>query len=416
MPTGGGSAGGPSRWPKPSARVRELIRRGAQLALSVPPEWLDELDTATLAASTKIVSEDPVLAAGLRRLNRSNLVHWASANVRAPGEPVAPNLGEETLSLARDFVRRGVGEVALDAYRTGQNAAWSRWMSIAFELTSDVGELRELLDVSSRSIADFIDATSRATAEWIEAERAGLLRGTHAERREVVALVLDGAPVAPANASRRLGYRLDRVHRAAVIWSDEREPKLAELEAIAEGFALAASTASPLVVVATGGTLWVWADATNALDVADVGRMLRARGSLRIAIGSVGEGVDGFRRSHFDALTAQRLVARVGSDERVVQFDDVRLVSLATHDFDGAEDFVKHTLGRLEAEGAEVRATLLAFLREGCNASRAAKRIHTHRNTLLRRLARAEELLPRPLAEHRIDVAVALEIVRWRAG
>jgi DNA-binding PucR family transcriptional regulator len=54
------------------------------------------------------------------------------------------------------------------------------------------------------------------------------------------------------------------------------------------------------------------------------------------------------------------------------------------------------------------------FVAEQCNASRAATRLYTHRNTLLRRLARAERLLPRPLAEASVDVAVALDVVRWR--
>jgi DNA-binding PucR family transcriptional regulator len=51
---------------------------------------------------------------------------------------------------------------------------------------------------------------------------------------------------------------------------------------------------------------------------------------------------------------------------------------------------------------------------EQCNASRAATRLYTHRNTLLRRLARADELLPHPLAECSVNVAVALNVLRWR--
>ncbi|MDT5184257.1 MAG: hypothetical protein QOJ20_2428 [Mycobacterium sp.] len=50
------------------------------------------------------------------------------------------------------------------------------------------------------------------------------------------------------------------------------------------------------------------------------------------------------------------------------------------------------------------------------SASRAAARLYTHRNTLLRRLARADELLPRPLAESSVSVAVALGVLRWRGN
>ena len=85
------------------------------------------------------LADDPVLNAATRRSTRANLLHWAAANVSDPGAPVPANLGPEPLGIARDLVRRGLNESALQAYRVGQNVAWQRWMSIAFGLTSDPG-------------------------------------------------------------------------------------------------------------------------------------------------------------------------------------------------------------------------------------------------------------------------------------
>ncbi|MFU6668749.1 helix-turn-helix domain-containing protein [Pseudomonas aeruginosa] len=42
-----------------------------------------------------------------------------------------------------------------------------------------------------------------------------------------------------------------------------------------------------------------------------------------------------------------------------------------------------------------------------------APALGTHRNTLLRRLERAQDLLPVRLADHRIQIAAALELVIW---
>ena len=61
-------------------------------------------------------------------------------------------------------MRRGLDDDALHAYRIGQNVAWRRWMAIAFELTSDPDELRELLDVTARSIFTFVDETIAAAS------------------------------------------------------------------------------------------------------------------------------------------------------------------------------------------------------------------------------------------------------------
>jgi DNA-binding PucR family transcriptional regulator len=135
---------------------------------------------------------------------------------------------------------------------------------------------------------------------------------------------------------------------------------------------------------------------------------------VHLALGSLGRGLEGFRRSHLDALTAQRMLSRLQSRERVVSFDAVRLVSLVTQDPQAAQAFVQHTLGELASGSPELQSALRVFLNTGCNASRAADLLRTHRNTLLRRLTRAEALLPRPLEGQHVHVAVALEVLRWQ--
>ncbi|MFI9772576.1 PucR family transcriptional regulator [Streptomyces sp. NPDC052415] len=398
-------------WDPPSARVRELIRQGAEIALHPKPEWLAELDAATLSGHEQI-STDPVLSAGARRTNRSNLLFWAASNVRAPGEPVPANDTDAPLVIARDLVRRGLDESTLDAYRVGQGVALRVWTQIACSLTDDTEELRELLDVSLRSISAFVDGTVAAIAARMRLERAELTRGTHAERREVVALLLEGAPITWQRAQERLGYALQQTHTAAVVWTDAPEPDVHQLDRAADALASAADQAPPLSILAGGATRWVWIHGRP--DAGHVQAVLDRLPAVRIALGSTGAGIDGFRRSHLDALTAQQMLARLSSAQRLASYDDVELVALVTRNPEHADRFVLRTLGDLATAPAEVTEAVRVFLAEQCNASRAATRLFTHRNTLLRRLARADELLPRPLSAHPLNVAAALEILRWR--
>jgi DNA-binding PucR family transcriptional regulator len=398
-------------WKRPSARVRELIRQCAQIIVNAPPEWLDELDSAVLGANPAIAA-DPELAGAVSRSNQANLYFWATANVRDPGAPVPPNAGPEPMTVARELVRRGLDTFALDAYRVGEGVAWRRLMEIAFELTSDPAELHEFLDVCSRSISAFVDATLAAIAAQIDLERDELTRGTHAERRETVALILDGAPIPCRRAEGRLGYALTGSHTAAVIWTDDPSGNLARLDAAAEAFGHAAGAARVLSVLASAATRWIWVAGTVDTDV--LLRSIRGTADVRIAIGPTANGVDGFRRSHFDAITTQQLMARLHSPQQIALFTDVQLVALITADTDRAAEFVKHALGDLESAETELQDTVRTFVASQCNASRAAQRLYTHRNTLLRRLARADELLPRPLADSSVEIAVALDVLRWR--
>ncbi|HTZ15300.1 MAG TPA: PucR family transcriptional regulator [Mycobacterium sp.] len=404
-------------WERPSKRVCELIQLGAKMVLDAPEDPpLNELNKATLTPEyMQTVAGDPVLAEAVRQSNRSNRLHWAAANISHPGEPVQPNLGPESLTIARYLIRRGLDEsTAVDAYRIGQNVAWRAWMQIAFLLTSDVDELQELLDVSARSIASFIDATVAGIYHQLQIERDALTRGTHAEHREIVALILDGAPITRQHAENRLGYRLGQSHTAAVIWGDESNTNLSDLDRAVEAMARNADGRRPLSVLAGATTRWVWLPGTDGPDLAGVASAVSHLPGVRVAVGPSAPGIEGFRRSHFDAITTQRMVVRLGSTQRVVSFTDVELIALITADPERADRFIKHALGDFESADAELQRTVLTFVREQCNASRAAARLFTHRNTLLRRLARADELLPQPLKDASVHVAVALEALRWR--
>ena len=400
-------------WDPPSPAVAGLIRTGASLLLAAPEEVFAEVDAATLADPEHPIATDPVLAAAVRRTNRANLVHWAQANVRDPGARVAPNIVPEVLTVARDLVRRGLDGTALDAYRTGQNVAWRVWMARAFALTSDPEELRELLDVTARSIFSFVDETLAGIAAQVERERDSLTRGTHAERLEVVTLILEGAPITIDRASTRLHYALDRRHTAAIIWSEAPRPDQGVLEEVAEALARSAGARRPFTVVASASSLWAWVPGDTGPDVDAIRAVVDGQPEARVALGPTAPGIEGFRRSHLDALATQRLLHRTPADVRMATYDEVQVVALATQDEERAHEFVERTLGELAAAGPELRETLRTYLREDSNASQAAKVLFTHRNTVLNRLARAQGMLPAPLAGRGLQVALALEIVRW---
>ncbi|MGY1736064.1 PucR family transcriptional regulator [Geodermatophilus sp. SYSU D00684] len=404
-------------WPAVSPRTRELFRRGAEVALDPRADWIEELHRASLGTERmRPVAEDPVLAAATRRANLANLLHWAAANVQHPGRRVPANTGGEVLDTARDLVRRGLDQSGLDAYRTAQGVAWRRWMEICFELTGDPAELRELLDVSALSITTFIDDTVAALSERMAAERAELTRGAHAERRATVTLLLEGAPIGRARAEAQLGYGLTGPHTAAVVWTGSGSAAPGQLEAAAEAVMRAAGATRRLTVVASAAALWVWLPVGTAPRAAELAGPLAAHPDVRVAVGRPGGDVDGFRRSHLDAATAQRMLARLTSPQQVARFEDVQLVSLLTTEPTQLEEFLAGTLGRLATADADTRQAVLTYVRELGNASRTAERLYTHRNTVLRRLARADELLPRPLAENVLGVAAALEVLRWRGA
>jgi DNA-binding PucR family transcriptional regulator len=395
--------------------IHELIRAGATMIVNDPQPWLEEISAAALSAPNMTeVADDPVLAAALVRVIRSNVLHWAAEMVRNPGGQVPPNLGSEPLGLARDLLRRGLTPSALRAYRIIQGEFWQHWMSLAFRLTDNTDELSELLAVSAQSIFSFIDDTNAAITARMQRDREELTRGTHAEQRETVELILTGASISPQRAASRLGYKLDQSHTAAIIWSDLADSDPGVLERAADAIAQVSGGQRSLSVIATVATRWVWIPGTDQPDLERVNKAIDDMRGIRIAVGATAQGLEGFRRSHFQALATQRLLTRLHSSHRVAGFAAVELVSLVTQDATQADQFVRRTLGDFESAATELKNAVRTFVVEQCNASRAAARLYTHRNTLFRQLSRADQLLPQPLADNTVNVAVALEVLYWR--
>ena len=217
---------------------------------------------------------------------------------------------------------------------------------------------------------------------------------------------LEGAPIERALAESQLGYALTGPHTAAIVWGSTSSAQ--HLEAAVESLARAGGAKTKLTVIASAAALWIW------LPVANLGRasVLVPEG-VRIAIGRPGQDIEGFRRSHLDAATTQRMIARLTSHQQVAHYEEIALVSLMTADPARADEFVRDTLGDLLTADRETLDTVHTYIAEQFNTSRTAERLYTHRNTIIRRLARAEELLPRPLAENAVAVAAAVEVHRW---
>lgn len=403
-----------SSWPRPERRIALLIREVAERLLASSDAAVEELTAAAHAAADyRTVLDDPQLVAADRRMNKTNMLHWLSGNLQDPGARVPPSTDPDILQFARDVVRRGLDMNDLGSWRGAQHGAWSAWVDECFAATSDLDELRELMKISERSMSTFIDDSIAALDEYVEQERSALARGASAERHATVQLLLEGAPIGRDRAEARLGYALTGSHLAAIVWSDSTD-EAANLDAAAEAMMRACGATRRLTLNASASALWVWVPADAAPSVEAVEEALAVRAGIHVALGRPGRDLEGFRRSHLDATAAQRVLARVGSARRIVRFEDVALISVITADMTQADKFVNDTLGDLATAEATLRDTVLTYVRERFNASAAAEKLYTHRNTVERRLARADQLLPVPLAEHAASVVAALMLVQLR--
>jgi DNA-binding PucR family transcriptional regulator len=394
--------------------IVDLLGEIADLMLADLEQLGAEMDAAVLQASPAL-GADAAIAAEVSASNRANVRRLLTALARRDGRPPPSDVPPEALDAARTIVRRGIDvEVIFHSYRRGQNVAWQRWMAYAARVVPPGPELLQILERSSQLMFEYVDqALARVLAE-AQHEREEVLGGALARRTEAVRLILDGAPIGQERASDRLGYELARRHTALVLWAEPAGDVQGALESAATDLARAAGAHRPLTLPAGTSTLWAWLGTdrdppTDALRDA----IADAQPNVRVAVGPTRTGITGFRRSHAAALAIQRLLAGHPGGERLALHHELEVTALAAQDQGRAAEFVATTLGPLAADdpnAARLRETLRVFLDEAENAPRAAARLHTHRNTVLQRVARAAELLDHRPGERRLALELALEL------
>jgi DNA-binding PucR family transcriptional regulator len=378
-------------------------------------EIVGQMDAAAIEAAP-VLGADAAIAGEMSASNRGNLHRFLTIAKHADGALVS-EVPPEALDIARTIVRRGIElDAIFQGYRRGQQVALQRWTACASEIVDDGPELVRVIQLSLGLVSGYVDETLRRVIVEAQREREAILGGSLVRRAETVRLILDGAPIDAEVASRRLGYELGRDHTAIVLWAEPPGVPAGTLESAAEMLAQELGARRPLTLSAGASTLWAWIGGSSE-RANSVGEMREAMAdsdpNLRVAVGSTGRGISGFRQSHEHAQAVHGLLAGRSGGERISTFQELEVTALAAQNRQRAVEFVDATLGPLAADtasAARLRETLRVFLEEADHAPRAAARLYTHRNTVLQRVGRATELLGHPPGERRLALALALEL------
>lgn len=255
------------------------------------------------------------------------------------------------------------------------------------------------------------------------------LRGTFLDR-----LLLGDVSLQEAvRQGERFNHDMTQTHLAFVLsWRGENQPSLRRLETIVNTVITYERAAALVWIRETEGEVVVFhatdfenpIDSSMALSLAFSKEINEQYPQNRVAIGlgQVARDINIWRASYRDAVRAMELAERLQTDIPLFIGDlGVYQLILSLSDRDKLSDFCEHTLGLLTdydmRQKADLIKTLEAFFNCHGNLSQAATSLIVHRNTLLYRMNRINEIagidLNRP--ETRLALHLALTIRRLLA-
>lgn len=402
----------------------------AEAAIGISQRLYDHLTETTQVIEDLIAKESPDLITDSSLLQ---LLHeTVAANVDTYFSAIRHNIPVAEIAApavalehARRLAQRGVPMNALvRGYRLGHSMALRVVLEEIRSAELDPDLRLDVLSEMSTLMFGYIDEMSQQVSAVYQAEREHWLESRNAVRALRVREILADEGLDVDAMTTAIRYPLRRTHVALIVWYPE---SAGDKLAAAEGFIkqLAESVAgqgAPLFIPADSTTGWAWIPlASNAGH--DAVEQIRgcaqtASGEPWVAIGDPLPGVEGFRRSHQQALAVHTLAVASGVT-RVSAAADPGLSAAALLGGDNvaaARAWVGEVLGPLAraTDGDErLRDTLRVFLRAGSSFKAAGEQLHFHVNTMKYRVQRAIERRGRPIAEDRLDVEIALLLCQW---
>lgn len=399
--------------------------RAVVAAIGIDGPWLDGVAEKISAAIGEELPElrgDEELEAATLQSSRSILGLFL-ATVESDLPAKAPQPPPQAVAYAHEFVRRGLPvEILIRTYQVGQACFYRCFAEAAKDSLDDPNDVATAMEQGARWSFEFVDGLLLGLLRHYGEERDRWVRSAAAVRWETIRGLLAGEATDPQQAAARLSYRLEGHHRAFVLWIEDDA-------AGGAGGAMVESAAAELtdrlgaanrLLVPGGPSLvygWIGSDATTTLP-----EDLVAPGTVegtRAAFGTDRTGVDGFVRSHREAMDARRVARHSGSTGSFVLYSEVSLLALATVDPTLARTFVIDELGALagaDAATRQLRETALVYLENFASPLRTAQALDVHANTIYNRIRRAEQLLGRPIDERLTETLVALRLALLEVG
>ncbi len=332
------------------------------------------------------------------------------------------------LVYARALAQRDVPLSALiRAYRIGHNRFVDEAMSDLATHPSQAESLSAAAEFVHRS-ALWIDRICDQVGQAYERERDRWVSSRSGLRQHWVTQVLDGGPVDIGRAEDALAYHFDRWHVGAVLWVDGHVAAR-DLGALVEDACAVIGdrlkALGPALMVPTdereARVWWPVVDQGVTCGDAVTADLLGHGVPVRLALGTPGRGVDGFRRTLREAEHAH-LVAQAGAAadpaRRVVPYAAVAPVALMAAQPAELRRFVGAVLGELATDDERngwLRDTLREFLARNRSYAATAEALFLHRNTIQYRVAQALDKCGATLddPDFVVQVQIALLACRW---
>lgn len=386
--------------------IQYIFRKTAENCLEDIEPWVNILNQVIL--DIDIPHHDPQYQVTLNylfRMNKLALMHFLTSLISNPTSLVEPYVTNEIIN--NKLYSPLMDQLHLFANKENELSLiyWFGQIRLNFP---DVELSYEIVSLSIKIFYEFINANVSKTRSIFNLNQQSMIRKINIESI-IQSILFDENYFFEKN--KLFNYEMNKPHLCIMAWNKNNELK--NLNEALKKISSIYKDESKIIVDLKNSISCLWIN-TNEIkfDLESVNTFLKKE-DIYAVYSKNNTGILEFKKSYSNCFKFKSFFQNKNLIENFYSFNSFNLFLTCLDQKEPVRDFILEHLGKEIVKEQDLIRTLNMYIECGLNYSKTSEKVHTHRNTIIWRINKANQILPKPIEHNLKNIVIALSLLTF---
>lgn len=387
--------------------IQHIFRKTAESCLENIDPWVNKLNQVILDIDMPHNDpEYPITLNYLFRMNKLGLIHFLTSLTNNPTSLVEAYVTDEIINnkLFMPLMDQ------LHFFANKENELSLTYWLEQVKLNFPHVELSyELVTLSIKIFYSFINANLNKTKKIFNLNQQSMIRKINTE--SIVQSILFDQNYF-FEKSKIFNYEMNRPHLCIMAWDKSNELRNTTNDALKKIASIYENENKIIVDLKNSITcLWVNTDEIN-FNTENINIFLKKE-NIYAVFSKNNSGITEFKKSYSNCAKFKSFFNNQNLNENFYSFTSFNLFMTCLEQKEPVRDFILAHLGKEIVLDRDLVSTLKTYIECGLNFTKTSEKIHTHRNTVVWRINKINQILPKTVEQNLKNIVIALSLLTF---
>lgn len=386
--------------------ISYVFRKTAENCLQNLEPWVSQLNQVIL--DIDMPHNDPEYQITLNylfKMNRLGLIHFLNSLIENPTSLVEPYVTNEIIN--NKLYSPLMEQLLLFANKENEFSLnyWFEQIKLNFP---DIELSYEIVILSIKIFYGFINSNLAKTHNVFNLNKQSKIRKINTE--SIIQSILFDENFFFEN-NNIFNYEMNKPHICIMAWNKEND--LTKSNNALKKISSIYNSSNKIIIDLKGSYTCLWINSDDLkFDFRNVNIFLNSEGIYAV-YSKNSQGILEFKKSYANCLKFKNFFHNKNLTENFYSFNSFNLFLNCLDKNEPVRDFISEHLGKELLKEPNLIHTLNIYIECNLNFSKTSEKIHTHRNTVIWRINKANQLMPKPIEQNLKNIVIALSLLTF---